>query len=878
MIRTQQRTCIRATVCWAVALACLVISARADDRPAARAAGELHAGKYDVRARAARLLGYLGGAEHGPALADMVMRDRARQPREAAAVALAQIGAESYGTFVVARLAGELGTPDPDLRMELAKPFILPCATLSSPEYLALMARLTADKDPRLRRECLKCLPLMPAGSGLQFGIAALDDPDQDHHALALQALIWCVDADTAAALAGRMMTEQPSEGNALGMLRAMAAPAGLEQPSATAGLRHPAPAVRALAAALASRVPGTRSQLVSACHDAAPGVRREAIAGLGRIDPGAAARIAMGNPARDALIRKHSWAADSPAADELVLGTFMADEGHGVWRAAECVARQRDGMTVLTRLARSADAAEANAAVRMLAAEGTLDASRALAACIWTEQGGLAASAPPVVELALRGLLVADEPLRTAPMPGSAQGLNEDALCRLIDALGAMGTQEAAARLRGLRANWMTTEGRLKRVRALAPVEGTEAQQALLEALNDHDARVRQLAADALMWRGGEDRSVLLRYAEGLEGNVRDSVLCSAVRHAAVSGLLRPDRCGVEELRAVASQVRGDTDDPYLLALCAAAGLDGAEYMLRHALLGAGTDAKARVELCRAVGNIGGGPGYTALGELLSMLADDAPAAAWHSGSKRIPLLLAAIEAMGLCGDPKAVFLLEPFLADAPTIRAAALRALARLMPERWSALCERALFDGDDGVRSLASGLAAGLSDRGARALLREFSNAETGQKAVLIASLGRCFCPAARDALRRIAASGDAPEAARAAWALAGARASEDNLDAALLLVDSGLLWVRDGCRDEDRRSLLAEGNSCRAKVMLAAGHPQAVRWARLAYLDEPRPETLNLIADCIALNGHGERAGHLRRVAAWQKYELAANDSR
>ena len=872
-----QRTSIKATVHWAVAFACLVISACADDWPVAKAAENLHAGKYDTRARAARLLGYLGGPEHGPALAEMVMRDRAREPREAAAAALAQIGDASYGTFVAARLAGELGSPDPDhaLRMGLARPFIAPCAALASPELPTVMASVCADQDPRLRRECLQCLPLMPAKLGLQLGIAALDDPDQGHRSLALQALIWWVDADMSGALAGRLLSAETAERDALGLLRAMAASQGLGQQNTAAGLWHPTPSVRALAAALVSRATGTRSRLDTASHDPVPAVRREAIAGLGRIDPSAAARMAMGEQERDAVIRRRPWAAGSHGEDELILGMFLAGEADGVSRAAEWIAGQPDGTAVLTGLAKSADAAEASAAVRMLAAEGTPQASRALAACIWRGRCDLTKSAPSVAELALRGLLVADEPPGTAPSAGIERELGEDERCRQIQALGAMGTPQAAGLLRGIGANSLTPRGRHGRLRALAPLDGTEAQHVLLEALDDDDASVRQLAADALMWRGGGDRAALLRHVEGLKGSVRESLLCSAVRRAAVGGLLRPDRCEAAELRAVASQVRGDTDDPYVVALCAAAGLDGSAYRLHSAILGAGTDPKARTELCRAVGRIGGEPAYAALSELLSTLAAGTPGAAWHSGSKRGPLAVAAIDAIGSCGEPKAVPLLEPFLADSPAIRASALRAILRLAPERSSALCERALFDADASVRAAALELAAGLGERGVRALLREFGDAEADTRAALIASLGRCSCLAARDALGRIVASGDAREAARAAWALA--EAGEGGLDAVLALVDSGLAWVRDGSRDENRRSLLAEGNTCRARVMLAARHPEAARWARLAYVDEPTPERLELVADCIAREGHRERAGFLRRVAAWQTYELAASGS-
>lgn len=870
----------RATAICAVVLVCLPAMSRATPVEITAALTDLGAGQFAIRARGTRLLGYLGGPEQGLALTELVLRDRAREPRETAALALAQIGDPTFAPAASVRLALEMHAEEPvaDRRARNVIPFIRPCAALATPESVGMLRECMGGEASQMTQHVLRALPLLPAEDCVPLASSALNHAAPESRELALRALVWCGDARVAESLRQRLSGGNVTEQDARGMVRVLAACGPADGLSLVSGLRHPAPSVRALTLQLMGRgeTDASTSYLLQACRDSAPDVRRAALAVLADRDPAAAAAH---DPAlRSSLLSRHPWARETPQADELVAGAVLGGESEGLRHALERIALTPRGPAALAELARHPDPELRAAAIRCTAARAGAEGLAPLLDCAGADAPETPGWTPALTGLALAGLLVHRDPTLAGAMPQFRGEWREEETLRVVRALGAFGTPVASVALCQLDPARLTIQARRERVRALAPLEGNWVREALLDALADDNPRVRELAADALMWRGGRDRSAMMMRVSEPGGGALKELIHGSLRRATLGGLCAPGVCSVDALRELADIPARDEATPgYLLALRLAAGVPGAANVVQAAVLAPETTPEGRVELCRALGALGCPAGYEALSDLLAILAGDYnPTPGWCSGPKRAPLATAAIDAAGRSGDPNAVRVLERFLADSPRIRAAALRAIIRLAPER-ELLLERALFDDDGEVAtSLAGSYWERLSPRGVRAVLCRLGEDEPRMNAGLIAILGGAGTPEARAALERAALSGTTDASARAWLALAELAGKRGDPRGGAHMAARTAEQIRVESAGAQNRELVAECSTIRARLLHSAGDPEAGWWARLAYLDAPTPERLELVADCAALEGNTARARFLQRTASWLRFTSGAGD--
>lgn len=255
-------------------------------------AARLDARRAAERARAARVLGYLGTERQVPALADVLMRDRSRDARLAAAVSLGQIGGPAAASALSVQLLGVLHSPEPIPTTEPGWDFLSALVSAvgltGSPDALPALQACLESPEPRLRALAVDALAALATPDSLALIAGALRDPDATCRQRAALGLGWHATAAQVPALLAALQaaTEDASAGDLAVALARIPDPSVV--PALIAAADHPLPIVRLRVAALLGSLAGREAAptLERLCADPAAMVHLAALPALAWIGP----------------------------------------------------------------------------------------------------------------------------------------------------------------------------------------------------------------------------------------------------------------------------------------------------------------------------------------------------------------------------------------------------------------------------------------------------------------------------------------------------------------------------------------------------------------------------------------------------------------
>lgn len=865
----------------------------------AEAARDLQHGQYAVRARAVRLLGYLGGPEHVPALAEVALRDRAREPRNAAATALAQIGAPAAAPVVQARLLTELTAPGPTHETEANRktsqatllPLVHALGALRPDGCAQALGACLEMRDPIIRRAALDALALLHDAGAVAALAAAVAQGPADERLAAGASLGWNPHPDGLPALARLLprVTDRPEVG--VQVVFALARQGGDAAADVlTRALEHPQAQVRERAAETLGRLrpPVAAGRLLAALRDPVAPVRGAALVALACLAPEEALQPALAAMQSGAAVERAAAARalgmiDAPDA-HLALARAARDHDETVAAVALHALADRDGTDAAAVLIQAAQAGPERA--RWAALEALAWRGDEAASAMLVEVPAAGPDAPadegvlPPWQLAAEGLALHGR-RHLAPEVGRLLAAPDRRLqVRALEALGMMGGEEALSILCAMDPGGLAREARLARVAALATQVSDSARDALWSALSDRDRAVARLAAEALIFRGPRELPGLVELAEHsapdgpVPGALNDALRRALDAHGFADGSW--DGPAREALARWARGTGADRDPerlrPYAQVLRAQAGEEAALEELRALLLGADTPAAVRDAACRAVGAARVTAAAPLVRDVLEGLqgatGEQAP---WARGAVRARLAVTASHALAALGDAEAAGLLARGLGEAPAVRAASIAALARLDPAAATDLLPRAVRDEAEIVRQAALDLLPYLWPARAPALLAEMLPSATAMHRTQVAQMLRGMTGPAEARMARQLAGDSEPTVALAA--LCALAMQEASVGEAVSAVSHA---VRVTCpvppQDAQGRRALSAACALLSSLHEGGGEPrEALRHARRAYLSWPTPEGLERVAQLWEKLGDKSTAQALAARARWERLQ-------
>jgi len=844
---------------------------------------DLRAGKFPIRARAARILGYIGGRKQAKALAAMALSDRAREPRIVAAHALAQLGAVRHAPVLHARLQKELSAaPTSSSKSTAARShraavlaLLDALATLDPENCASKLAPCLTHNDPPICLGAIRALGKTTDPEAIALLANVAETGSVEERLAAAGALAWRgADATSATAELIARTTDEPSIAEAL--VSALLCCGGeASVPPLIACLRHPFPEVRARSAKVARLfgVSAAVPELSRACGDVSVPVRNAALLALASIAPNAAenaARQALSStdPAqRESAVRALRLIA-TPSATETLMAVARGHDAALVPVSVRAIA-ERSAPPIrglLVRLAENGTPEARQAAIEALAWRGDAGAEETLLRVL-ADPGAL----EPVWRAASIGLALGS-PQPPVPRLAEVAGSDDGAVAtRAIITLGLCGTRPATDALCRLRTDGEAA--RLAQIDALAPLPGSAARSALSSALQDRSPAVRKLATHALVERGPGDLALLLSLATRAPvGLALEATVDESLREAVAAGWLTRARLDEADHSALLAWLAGPRAGRGKMSACSAAmgvALGQADAMadLHALLLGPHVDAQLRRETCQVIGASGCSRLAPLVREYLGALLGPARPI-WAAGSGRTHLLRAAIQAAGQLRDADATALLYDGFGEAPGIRAETLRALASIAPEASRDLLRRGCRDESPVVRTAACRL---LSDRAlpsdAPWLLPMAMDSTTEELQFLAGTLD-AWAP--DPVIAGLVADADPAVAIGAATALATRIGQAGNSEAALALLHRALTWDAPLLDDDPRRAAGARVYRAAGQTWVEAGRPAlALPWLLRAYVTDSSPDNLAPIAACYGHMGNTEAAQTLAARAAWMR---------
>lgn len=682
----------------------------------------LRAPRAPERARAARILGYLGDERHVPALADVLLRDRGRDPRTAAAVALGQIGGEVAAAALSTELLGLLHAREPipttDGGWAYLEAVVGATGLAGGPQALAPLRECLESPEPRLRELALAALGAQGSEEALGLVAAGLGDRNAECRVTAARALAAHGTAAQVPQLVAALRAAT-DDGWGLELLNALS---GISTPEAVAGLAAgtelPLPVVRREAATLLGQQGGPEvvPLLDKLCDDPAALVHEGALPALARVAP-ERARTRLGAALQ---------AADEPTVRGACLAAAVMDETSVADELAALA--QNRGSETATRaecalLALSPCEATSRALLKLfdgLQDRGPLGSSllgaltartdRIASERVWTHLVGETPRRSEEVARTHRrqwGICCADEWLgRCADMVRS--GADAQARDRALQVLAATGSDEALELLRQAAAEPREPSAMPGLLEAIVACPRPEATDLLLAACeravpNDlatvlYDMAVRDarcLAYVAGMARLTTDRGDIYALAD-------DATIQALARRGVPSHLAGAD---ARDLHGVLLDwaMRRDGGEGYVLWMRSLTGAPEARAQVRHMLRldeewgeggvkPQGNDDTVRDALL-TIERLPASLAAPAVCEFLQRVAE------WRAGSETwngrgwSDAVGEAVAATGILGDPRALPLVAEALGDSsPELRRTALTALVAIGPELAEPLRARA------------------------------------------------------------------------------------------------------------------------------------------------------------------------------------------
>lgn len=863
---------------------------------------DLTHGQFAVRSRAARILGYIGNSAHGKTLAEMALRDRAREPRHVAAYALGQIGDPSRAPVLRARLLNELTSASAASGKSAAKnlqdavvPLIRTLAVLDVDAAADALVLCLSRPDPTIQREAILALGRSRDASALPVLLTAARTGLVENRLAAAQALAWRASPHTVPGLTNLLANtrDRPDDAEALTVALARQATG-----DATAGListlQHPLPEARRRAAEMLGRlgVPAAADALERACQDNVIQVRSAALLSLAHVTPADAAPIAhaaldSSAPAeREAAVRALGVIPDDSATTKLTEIARGSDDGLAAVATQALAEREIISTSaVIIELARTGGTRTRRAAIEALAWRGDHGAASVFLDALAAPSGASEddESALPTWKLAAEGLALNGVQDVVPQLLEMLDSPDKTVQARAVETLGMIGGQAAVSALCKVDRMGLPREVRRARIEALAPHRNSGATGALVAALSDLDKAVCGLAATALIWQGPEQSMLLLDIAAkspprtGLPQAVNEAI-GHALAHRWFAGSDwdgKPREALAEWARGPGAECEPDRFRPYAEVLRAMAGEEDALSDLGELLLGPETEPELRDLTCRVIGESEFAPSAPLVREYLKTLYTDKKIApAWTRGPRRPHLVIRAIRAAGDLRDRAAIPLLYNGLGDSASVRAASIEALAQIDLMGVHEIIRRGCRDESATVRGTAIRLLCRDLRQDDFPLLVEGLGDSTPEERTTIArAMSRRQEKAAPGLLRRLLADDDLTVALAAVSSLAMSMSDNERTQEAVQFLDRALHWTANVSRD-DAALRTALSRTCGKQAELHSylnALPQAVRWHRRAYLMAPTPDALSDIAFCW-LKLQNEAVSHsLARRAAWEWYQ-------